>query len=79
MSAGGMEGDVAEWKDKSRRRERTAKEGGGKPVVKDADVVVVDASVLVHALGRVKKWCREGRGEVIIVPLEGKFLFLLLS
>ncbi|KAJ7641288.1 hypothetical protein FB45DRAFT_899863 [Roridomyces roridus] len=37
---------------------------------KDADVVVVDASVLVHALYQVKKWCRDGRSEIVIVPLE---------
>ncbi|GLB43054.1 putative PIN domain containing protein [Lyophyllum shimeji] len=37
---------------------------------KDADVVVVDASVLVHALYQLKKWCRDGREEVVIVPLE---------
>ncbi|KZV75012.1 hypothetical protein PENSPDRAFT_662026 [Peniophora sp. CONT] len=37
---------------------------------KDADIVVVDASVLIHALGQVKKWCRDGREETIIVPLE---------
>ncbi|KAG9312685.1 hypothetical protein JVU11DRAFT_7102 [Chiua virens] len=37
---------------------------------KDADLVVVDASVLVHALHQVKKWCREGREEIVIVPLE---------
>ncbi|KAJ6602766.1 hypothetical protein DFH09DRAFT_1069137 [Mycena vulgaris] len=37
---------------------------------KDADVVVVDASVLVHALHHVKKWCRDGRPEIVIVPLE---------
>ncbi|KAJ7668887.1 hypothetical protein B0H17DRAFT_1209859 [Mycena rosella] len=37
---------------------------------KDADVIVVDASVLVHALHQVKKWCRDGRAEVVIVPLE---------
>ncbi|TFK19634.1 hypothetical protein FA15DRAFT_682895 [Coprinopsis marcescibilis] len=37
---------------------------------KDADIVVVDASVLVHALYKVKKWCRDGREEIIIVPLE---------
>ncbi|KAF4622328.1 hypothetical protein D9613_009075 [Agrocybe pediades] len=37
---------------------------------KDADIVVVDASVLIHALYQVKKWCRDGREEVIIVPLE---------
>ena len=38
---------------------------------KDADIVVVDASVLVHALYQVKKWCKEGRQETVIVPLEG--------
>lgn len=38
---------------------------------KDGDVIVVDASVLVHALYQVRKWCREGREEIIIVPLEG--------
>ncbi|KAF7293149.1 PINc domain-containing protein [Mycena chlorophos] len=37
---------------------------------KDADVVVVDSSVLVHALHQVKRWCREGREEIVIVPLE---------
>ncbi|KAG1869152.1 hypothetical protein C8R48DRAFT_597977, partial [Suillus tomentosus] len=36
---------------------------------KDADMVVVDASVLVHALHQVKKWCRDGRDEIVIVPL----------
>jgi hypothetical protein len=38
---------------------------------KDADIIVVDASVLIHALYQVKKWCRDGRQEIIIVPLEG--------
>lgn len=38
---------------------------------KDADIVVVDGSVLIYALYQIKKWCREGREEVIIVPLEG--------
>lgn len=38
---------------------------------KDADVIIVDASVLVHALSQVKKWCRDGRQEIVIVPLEG--------
>ncbi|KAJ7649646.1 hypothetical protein FB45DRAFT_818788 [Roridomyces roridus] len=37
---------------------------------KDADVVVVDASVLVHAIHQVKKWCRDGCTEIVIVPLE---------
>ena len=38
---------------------------------KDADIVVVDGSVLIHALYQLKRWCREGREEVVIVPLEG--------
>jgi hypothetical protein len=38
---------------------------------KDADIVVVDGSVLIHALYQVKKWCRDGKKEIIIVPLEG--------
>lgn len=37
---------------------------------KDADIIVVDASVLVHALYQLKKWSRDGRKEIIIVPLE---------
>ena len=50
--------------DERRRREGTGDE-------KDADIVVVDASVLVHAISHVKKWCRDGRQEIVIVPLEG--------
>ena len=38
---------------------------------KDADIIVLDASVLIHALGQLKKWSRDGRKEIIIVPLEG--------
>jgi hypothetical protein len=45
---------------------------GGNRGDKDADIVVIDASVLVHALYQVKKWCRDGRKEILIVPLEGK-------
>ncbi|KIY71325.1 hypothetical protein CYLTODRAFT_419012 [Cylindrobasidium torrendii FP15055 ss-10] len=37
---------------------------------KDADIVVVDASVLVHALEQMRKWCCNGREEIVIVPLE---------
>lgn len=33
------------------------------------DVIVVDGSVLIHALGAVQRWCRNNRTEVII-PLE---------
>ncbi|KAF8632073.1 hypothetical protein AX17_004931, partial [Amanita inopinata Kibby_2008] len=57
------DGSVARRRSSDEERER---EGGGK----DADVVVVDASVLVHALYQVKRWCREGREEFIVVPLE---------
>ncbi|PCH34609.1 hypothetical protein WOLCODRAFT_139464 [Wolfiporia cocos MD-104 SS10] len=57
------DGEVADADfDRTRKREAAA--------VKDADIIVVDASVLVHALSQVKKWCRDGREEVIIVPLE---------
>lgn len=37
----------------------------------DAKTVVVDASVLVHCLGKLKDWCKPYRKEIIIVPLEG--------
>ncbi|EIN04443.1 hypothetical protein PUNSTDRAFT_108195 [Punctularia strigosozonata HHB-11173 SS5] len=37
---------------------------------KIADVIVIDASVLIHCIGQVKVWCREGREEVLIIPLE---------
>lgn len=43
----------------------------------DADIIVVDASVLVHALYQLKKWSRDGRKEIIIVPLEGFLVFIL--
>lgn len=38
---------------------------------KDADVVIVDASVLIHDLTQLKKWCRADRKETIVIPLEG--------
>lgn len=41
---------------------------------KDADIVIVDASVLVHALGQLKVWCRHKREEIIVIPLEGELL-----
>ncbi|KAI0357192.1 hypothetical protein OH77DRAFT_1399864 [Trametes cingulata] len=52
---------------KTEREGRRSEDGKGQ---KDADIVVVDASVLVHGLYHLKKWCREGREEVVIVPLE---------
>jgi hypothetical protein len=56
----------------------TARKRSGEEERKDADVVVVDASVLVNALYQVKKWCRDGREEIIIVPLEGEYCFFHL-
>jgi hypothetical protein len=58
-----------------KERPLAAKNRGAEDVkktnIKEADVIVVDASVLVNALGQVKKWCRDGQEEIIIVPLEG--------
>lgn len=42
------------------------------PKAKIAERIVVDASVLVHALDQVKKWSHESATRLII-PLEGKF------
>lgn len=41
---------------------------------RDADIIVVDASVLVHGISHMKKWSREGRQEIVIVPLEGSYV-----
>lgn len=56
----------------------TARKRSGEEERKDADVVVVDASVLVNALYQVKKWCRDGREEIVIVPLEGDYCLVPL-
>ncbi|GJJ14143.1 hypothetical protein Clacol_008402 [Clathrus columnatus] len=61
-----------------RKRERSSKEdriGEFKPLEemsyeKEADVIILDASVLIHCLNRVKKWCKKGRQEILVVPLE---------
>lgn len=53
--------------------DRTAVTKPGRRIVedsKDADVVIIDASVLIHALGQLKKWCKPDRKEVVVVPLE---------
>lgn len=52
-------------------------EDAKKTSAKEADVIVVDASVLVNALGQIKKWCRDGQEEIIIIPLEGTVSFSL--
>jgi hypothetical protein len=44
-----------------------------------AQVIVLDSSVLVHALNQVKRWCKEDRKEVLVVPLEGAHSSLVLS
>lgn len=63
VTEGGMQGRVLEG--------QHARKNSAEEKEKDADVIVVDASVLVHCLGQIKAWCREGRSEVLIVPLEG--------
>jgi hypothetical protein len=45
---------------------------------KEADIIIVDASVLIHCISQIKAWCRDGREEVIIVPLEGAFYSRML-
>lgn len=51
--------------------DQSSKRRSNEQLEKDADIVVVDASALVHALHYLKKWCKNGREEVVIVPLEG--------
>ncbi|KAF8839975.1 hypothetical protein BDN67DRAFT_969215 [Paxillus ammoniavirescens] len=60
--------EYGEARHREREKPRRLSEEAGSE--KDADLVVVDASVLVHALHQVKKWCREGRQEVVVIPLE---------
>ncbi|KIJ53419.1 hypothetical protein M422DRAFT_43078 [Sphaerobolus stellatus SS14] len=55
-------GEDSSTRDEFRRTNEGAK--------KDADIVVVDASVLVHALDRLEAWCKQGRKEIIVIPLE---------
>ncbi|KAI0704394.1 hypothetical protein C8T65DRAFT_709110 [Cerioporus squamosus] len=52
---------------RAEREERRSADGKGH---KDADIVVVDATVLIHGLYHLKRWCRDGREETVIVPLE---------
>ncbi|KZS87680.1 hypothetical protein SISNIDRAFT_460611 [Sistotremastrum niveocremeum HHB9708] len=35
-----------------------------------ADVVITDASLLIHAPSQLRKWCQQSRSETVIVPLE---------
>ena len=57
---------------KQRIDDRPVRDSSDKKQKRDHEVIVLDASVLIHALGQLKKWCREGREEIIIVPLEGQ-------
>ena len=57
--------------DRSLRDSSSQKQKRGQDT-KDADIIVLDSSVLIHALGQLKKWSRDGREEIIIVPLEGE-------
>ena len=65
-------GDAVE-KEREKNEVKTGRKSVEEPKEKDAVVVVVDSSVLVNALYQVKKWCKEGREEVLIVPLEGTY------
>ena len=40
-----------------------------------ANTIILDASILVHALGQVKRWCKEERKEILVIPLEGQPYF----
>jgi hypothetical protein len=64
-------------KERPVRAKNRGTEDAKKTSAKEADVIVVDASVLVNALGQVKKWCRDGQEEIIIIPLEGTVSFSL--
>lgn len=64
-----------EAKPQSVPRESSTERNEKSVPTKDADIVVVDSSVLVRGIAQLKAWCRDGREEVIIVPLEGTFMF----
>ncbi len=42
-----------------------------------ANTIILDASILVHALGQVKRWCKDERKEILVIPLEGGPYFAL--
>ena len=69
---GGEPAEKEREKNETKLGRRSAEEP--KNAEKDADVVVVDSSVLVNAIYQVKKWCKEGRKEIVIVPLEGEHI-----
>ncbi|THH31690.1 hypothetical protein EUX98_g2520 [Antrodiella citrinella] len=67
---GAKRGGGEDFPELEKRGDFGKKEGARSDKEKDADMIVVDASVLVHAVGHLKKWCSYGREEIIIVPLE---------
>ena len=69
---GGRQGHNPARRSNEEDRERIHDADKKLPVHQDAKTVVVDASVLVHALGKLKEWCKPYRKEIIIVPLEGE-------
>lgn len=54
------------------RKARDTRKSSDEEREREADIIVIDASVLVHALYQVKRWCKDGREEILIVPLEGE-------
>ncbi|KAF8626621.1 hypothetical protein AX15_004780 [Amanita polypyramis BW_CC] len=65
LTSKGRDGPISRRKSSDEERDRDRGTN-----TKVADIIVVDASVLVHALYQVKRWCKDGREEIIIVPLE---------
>ncbi|KAG9118919.1 hypothetical protein FRC07_006312 [Ceratobasidium sp. 392] len=76
-----MNGDEGSWRRRPQSSDDTASESASPPRPRAinnaqnargtprADVIVIDGSVLIHSLGAVQRWCRNGRTEVVI-PLE---------
>jgi hypothetical protein len=74
---GGRKKERKDGREAAKTREQS-EPSGSTELEKDADTIVVDASVLVHALGQVKKWCKDGRQEVILIPLEGGYIVTVI-
>jgi hypothetical protein len=76
-------GDEGSWRRRPQSSDDTASESASPPRPRTLhgaqgarsapppDVVVVDASVLIHSLGAVQRWCRNKHTQVVI-PLEGE-------
>jgi hypothetical protein len=70
-----VSGDRTAGESQQQQQQQQPRRRSNETATKDADIIVVDASVLVHCLNQFKAWCRDGRDEIIVVPLEGKRVF----